>query len=66
MTKAIVPVLILATIGTELDAAQPQPRTRIFHFEYKAIVKDIPSGAKHVDLWVPVPHDDASRSRICE
>jgi transglutaminase-like putative cysteine protease len=41
------------------NAAQPQPRTRSFHFEYKAVVKEIPSGAKHVDLWVPVPHDDA-------
>jgi transglutaminase-like putative cysteine protease len=26
--------------------------------EYKAVVKDLPVGAKHVDLWVPVPHDD--------
>ncbi len=34
------------------------PRTRSFAFEYKATVKDIPAGTKHVDLWVPVPHDD--------
>jgi transglutaminase-like putative cysteine protease len=33
-------------------------RTRDFALEYKAVVKDIPAGTKHVDLWVPVPHDD--------
>lgn len=35
------------------------PRERRFAFEYKATVKDIPAGAKRVDLWIPVPHDDA-------
>lgn len=33
------------------------PRERTFEFEYKAMVKDIPAGAKKVDLWIPVPHD---------
>ncbi len=33
------------------------PRERKFEFEYKALVKDIPAGAKRVDLWIPVPHD---------
>ncbi len=59
MKKAIVLVTILAGIGAAVYAVQPQPRTRSFHFEYKVIVKEIPAGAKHVDLWVPVPHDDA-------
>lgn len=35
------------------------PRTRSFAFEYKAVIKDLPAGAKHLDVWVPVPHDDA-------
>jgi len=59
MNKTIVVVTILAGIGIPVSAAQPQPRTRSFHFEYKAIVKEIPAGAKQVDLWVPLPHDDA-------
>lgn len=46
----IVPALALAS--------DPTPRTRNFSFEYKAAVKDVPPGAKEVDLWVPVPHDD--------
>ena len=33
------------------------PRERRFEFEYKALVKDIPTGTKKVDLWIPVPHD---------
>lgn len=40
-------------------AAQPQPRTRSFHFEYKTTIKDLPADAKHADVWVPIPHDDA-------
>jgi transglutaminase-like putative cysteine protease len=26
--------------------------------EYKAAVNNIPTGAKHVEVWIPVPHDD--------
>ncbi len=33
-------------------------RERRFEFKYTATVKDIPSGAKKVDVWIPVPHDD--------
>ncbi len=59
MKKATTVVTILTAIGAALLAVQTQPRTRSFHFEYKTIVKDIPPGAKHVDVWIPVPHDDA-------
>jgi len=41
-----------------LGAAEPHLRTRNFHLEYAATLKDLPAGAKHVDLWLPVPHDD--------
>ncbi|HXG92854.1 MAG TPA: transglutaminase domain-containing protein [Blastocatellia bacterium] len=33
------------------------PRKRSFQFEYKTTVKEIPAGAKEVDVWIPVPHD---------
>jgi transglutaminase-like putative cysteine protease len=56
--KTVVVVMVLTGMGSAIDAAQPEPRTRSFHFEYKAIVKEISPGAKQVDLWVPVPHDD--------
>jgi transglutaminase-like putative cysteine protease len=34
------------------------PSTRTFHFTYNFTVKDIPSGAKRVRVWVPVPQSD--------
>jgi transglutaminase-like putative cysteine protease len=34
------------------------PPTRTFRFTYKLTVKDIPSGAKRVRVWVPVPKTD--------
>jgi len=34
------------------------PPTRTFRFTYNFIVKDTPSGAKRVRVWVPVPQTD--------
>jgi transglutaminase-like putative cysteine protease len=56
---SVVSMIILAGVGMAGGATERQPRTRTFHFEYKTIVKDIPANAQHVDVWVPVPHDDA-------
>jgi len=38
-------------------AAAVAPRERKIEFEYKATVKDVPPGARRLDLWIPVPHD---------
>lgn len=40
-------------------ASAPAPRERSFTFEYAVHVKDLPAGAHRVDIWLPVPHDDA-------
>jgi len=37
-------------------------REREFTFEYKATLKDLPSGAQKVELWIPVPHGDSYQS----
>jgi transglutaminase-like putative cysteine protease len=55
--------LAVAVAMTLFSSSLPQaeaavPRERVFEFEYKATVKDIPAGAKVVDLWIPVPHDN--------
>lgn len=55
-------LLSLGLLMTLLSLSIPQasaatPRERKFEFEYKATVRDIPAGAKKVDLWIPVPHD---------
>ena len=39
-------------------AAPGPPRTRNFHFEYKAVFRNIPAGVKTVDLWMPLAHTD--------
>src|SRR5436853_3573936 len=57
--------LILAM--TVLSGSLPQasaavPHERKFEFEYKATIKDIPTGAQKVDLWIPVPHDSPFQS----
>ncbi|MGO4885255.1 MAG: transglutaminase-like domain-containing protein [Bryobacteraceae bacterium] len=42
-----------------LAASLLVPRERSFHFEYAVTVKEIPTGAHTVNIWLPVPHDDA-------
>jgi transglutaminase-like putative cysteine protease len=40
------------------NAEKFSPPTRSFHFTYNFTVKDIPSEAKRVRVWVPVPQSD--------
>ena len=35
------------------------PRIRSFAVEYIGGVKEVPAGAKTIDFWMPVPHNDA-------
>jgi transglutaminase-like putative cysteine protease len=51
--------LSVPLLAVSLLAAVEPGRQRAFTFEYKAIVKDIPAGAQKLDLWIPIPHDDA-------
>src|SRR5271169_5940582 len=59
IARILASLTAVLAVSQSVSGAEPQPRMRSFHFEYKAIVKDIPAGVKQVDLWVPVPHDDA-------
>jgi transglutaminase-like putative cysteine protease len=58
-------LLLLFLLVCRLGAAQSNsntqkfsPRTRTFRFTYSFTMKDIPSGAKRVRVWVPVPQTD--------
>jgi transglutaminase-like putative cysteine protease len=42
---------------TNSQVSASSARERNFEFEYKATIKDIPTGARNVQLWIPVPHD---------
>ena len=50
-------IVVAAVCAAAVSAVQP--RTRNFHVDDQAIVKGIPVGARHVSLWLPLPHDDA-------
>ena len=43
---------------TSLNSHKFSPPSRSFRFNYSFTVKDIPSGAKRVRVWVPVPQTD--------
>ena len=67
MRKPILPLLhrviclLLALMLSLVLISRPvyaHPRERSFAFEYVTAIRDIPAGAKTVDLWIPVPHDD--------
>jgi transglutaminase-like putative cysteine protease len=57
-------VLLLCSSASYLAAQVPSnstqftPPARTFRFTYNFTVKDIPSGAKRVRVWVPVPQTD--------
>jgi transglutaminase-like putative cysteine protease len=51
------PVCQLAAQAT-LKAEKFSPPTRTFRLTYNFTVKDIPSGAKRVRVWIPVPQTD--------
>lgn len=57
-------LLLLSFSACQLAAqanSQPQkfsPPTRTFRFTYTFTVKDIPSGARRVRVWVPLPQTD--------
>ena len=54
-TCVLLPIALFSTSLIRVGA--DAPRERKFEFEYMALVKEIPTGAKRVDLWIPVPHD---------
>jgi len=53
----VVPVFHLAAQTTS-NAEKFSPPARTFHFTYSVTVKDIPSDAKRVRVWIPVPPTD--------
>jgi len=54
----IAAALVLPIALSWAFSTAPEPRNRSFHLDYKATVQGIPADAKHVDLWLPVPHND--------
>ncbi|MCA1593876.1 MAG: transglutaminase domain-containing protein [Acidobacteria bacterium] len=55
--QALILLALLSVVSTS-HAGQVRLRARSFMFEYTATVRDIPVGARNVELWIPVPHND--------
>ena len=53
--------LLALLLTTTPPAGAAEPRVRSFEFEYTATLKEVPAGARRVDFWMPVPHDDPSQ-----
>jgi hypothetical protein len=64
MKLRFLPLLLLlsfaASLGTQTTSAAERfsPPSRTFRFTYSFTVKDIPSEAKQVHVWVPVAQTD--------
>jgi transglutaminase-like putative cysteine protease len=62
--RLLSPIMLLLVSASLLSAQATSntqkfsPPSRTFRFTYNFTVKDIPSGAKQVRLWVPVPQTD--------
>jgi hypothetical protein len=43
-------------------AAETPPRSRTFEVTYRATVRQIPDGAKELELWLPLPQTDRNQT----
>jgi transglutaminase-like putative cysteine protease len=58
MRLHILPTAALLLIAISGATTSPAPAARTFSLDYKAVVNDVPPGAKRLELWLPVPHND--------
>lgn len=56
--RPAISVALAMSLLFAVQAGAAAPRERKFGFEYKATVKEIPVGAKKVELWIPVAQDN--------
>jgi transglutaminase-like putative cysteine protease len=66
MLKSARAGLVLLGVGAALltalsAAAGPEPKTRTFRVTYRATVRDLPAGARSLDLWLPYPQSSTGQ-----
>jgi transglutaminase-like putative cysteine protease len=56
----ILPILLAALIAPPAQGSprDPRERSRDFELTYRATVRDIPPGARTLDIWLPLPRTD--------
>lgn len=55
-------LLVVMAIAADSTAADETPRCRTFGLTCRATVRDIPAGAKALDLWLPLPQTDRNQT----
>lgn len=56
-------VLVLGlSLRGSVPASEPSLRSRTFELRCRAIVRDIPDGAKALNLWLPLPQSDRNQT----
>ena len=60
----ILPILLAALIAPPDPGASPDAgaKSRSFTLTYRATVRDIPAGARSLDVWLPVPQTDRNQT----
>jgi len=55
--------VMLALLSPEDDRASTvRPATRELEFTYGAVVRNIPAASRRLQIWVPIPYDDACQT----
>jgi hypothetical protein len=55
--------LILLMLSPTISAAwEGPPPSRTVELAYRATVRDVPAGAKSLDLWLPLPQTDRNQT----
>ena len=54
--------LILGILSATSAASEAPLRSRTFELTYQATVKDVPDGAKVLELWLPLPQTDRNQT----
>jgi transglutaminase-like putative cysteine protease len=52
----------ITLMGALAGSAAPPLKSRTLRFTYKAVVRDLPAGAKSLDVWLPYPQTDENQT----
>jgi transglutaminase-like putative cysteine protease len=58
---ALALMLLLVSVVCQAGAPPAELKARVFQFSYKATINEVPSGTKHLSVWLPYPTTDANQ-----
>ena len=61
-SAAVLPLsLAVSLLVSTCGCSDPKSPARALHFDYAAVISEVPEGAEKVDIWIPVPRDDETQ-----